>query len=173
MSWPQRSGPRGTGGNRPHAVHTGGQRGKLQLASDLLGACVHNPRSRKKRSPGETLPEGGEEEQRMGPDPALSSRCPQTAAHNAVLLLFTQLHLHRHQAPPSPESHPSTGEAHPPNSSHCLEPGLRGPLPVPPPPYLCPQALALLSLTAAAPGFILCLSSPRGSKGCVSWESLR
>ena len=95
MSWPQRSGPRGTGGNGPHAVHTGGQRGKLQLASDLLGACVHNPRSRKKRSPGETLPEGGEEEQRMGPDPALSSRCPQTAAHNAVLLLFTQLHLHR------------------------------------------------------------------------------
>lgn len=132
MSRPQRTGPHGTGGNGPHAVHTGGQRGKLQLASDLLGACVHNPRSRKKRSPGETLPEGGDEEQRMGPDPAAELKVPSDRCPHTVLLLFTQLHLHRRQAPPSPESHPSTGDD-PPTSSRCLEPGLRGPLPVLPP----------------------------------------
>lgn len=102
----------------------------------------------------------------------LSSGCPDYCPR-AALLLLTQLHLCRPRAPPGPESHPIAREADPPTSSHCLEPGLRGPRPVPPAPHLCPQALALFSLTAAAPGFILRPSSPRGSDGCVSWESLR
>ena len=129
--------------------------------------------SRKKRSPGETLPEGGDKEQRMGPDPAAELGVPTDCCPRAALLLFTQLHLRRLRAPPGPESHPIAREADPPASSHCLEPGLRGPRPVPPAPHLCPQALALLSLTDTAPGFILQPSSPRGSDGCVSWESLR
>lgn len=104
------------------------------LASARLGASVHNQSSRKKRSPRESSPEGADKEQRMGPDPAAELEVPTDRCPRAALLLFTQLHLHRLRAPPGPESHPFTGKAGPPTPSHCLEPGLHGPLPAPPPP---------------------------------------
>ena len=135
------------------------------LASNLLGASVHNQSSRKKRSPRETSSEGGDKEQRMGPDPAAELEVTADCCPRAALLLFTQLHLHRLRAPPGPESHPITREADPPTPSHCLEPGLHGPLSASLPHHLCPRALTLLFPTATAPGFILRLSSPRGSTG--------
>lgn len=104
------------------------------LASDPLGGSVHNQSTRKKTSPRETSPEGGDKEQKMGLDPAAELEVPADRCPRAALLLFTQLHLHRLRAPPGPESHPNTREADPPTPSHCLEPGLHGPLPVPSPP---------------------------------------
>ena len=50
--------------------------GNLQLASDLLDACVHNPSSRKKNNPRETKPRGGDEEQRTSTDPGSGARGP-------------------------------------------------------------------------------------------------